>query len=99
MNPANFVSSRVNVSLKDYFDFASPEPVYIHTGIFKPNTVGDSNVRFFNNSTFSIGHRIHTFNYPLCIPIEQSFIGFITIRMVIKNLEDVLFENSVVNFT
>ena len=46
MNPANFVSSRVNVSLKDYFDFASPEPVYIYTGIIKPNLAGYSYVIF-----------------------------------------------------
>jgi len=42
MNPANCHSSRVNVSVKDNFDFASPDHVYVYTGIIKPNLVWDS---------------------------------------------------------
>jgi len=31
LNPANCHSTRVNVSVKDNYDFASPEPVYVYT--------------------------------------------------------------------
>jgi hypothetical protein len=33
MNPANCHSNKVNVPVKDKYDFASPEPVYIYTDI------------------------------------------------------------------
>ena len=45
MNPANCYSNKVNVPVKDYNDFASPEPVYIYTDIVKPNLVGVSYVK------------------------------------------------------
>ena len=36
----------------------------------------------------------HRFDYPLYRPIEQSFIESITFRLVTKNGEDVLFDDS-----
>ena len=42
MNPAICHSTRVNMFVKDNFEFASPEPVYIYTDIVKPNLVEDS---------------------------------------------------------
>ena len=44
INPSNCCSSTVNVSSKDNFNFAQPEPVYVYTDIMKPNLVGDSYV-------------------------------------------------------
>ena len=42
MNPANCRSFTMNLSTKDNFIFAQPEPVYIYTDIVKPNLVGDT---------------------------------------------------------
>ena len=36
----------------------------------------------------------HTFDYPLYKPVEQSFIESISIRLVMKTGENVLFEDS-----
>ena len=41
-NPANCHSNKINVPMKDKYDFDSPEPVYINTDIFEPNLIGDS---------------------------------------------------------
>jgi len=49
MNPANFRSSTVNPSTKDNFNFAQPEPVYIHTNIMKLNLVGNCYVRLLTS--------------------------------------------------
>ena len=94
MNPTNCHSSRVNVSIKDNSDFVLPEPVYVHTDIIKPNLFGDSYVRLLTTLQFPSTKGYHKLNYPLYIPIEQSFIESITIRLVTKNGEDVLFEDS-----
>jgi len=53
MNRATCHTSRITVSLKDNTDFTTPEPVYVYTDIIKPNLVGDSYVKSFNDSTFS----------------------------------------------
>jgi hypothetical protein len=45
LNPANCRSSTVNLSTKDNFNFAQPEPVFVYTDIIKPDLVGDSYVR------------------------------------------------------
>ena len=94
MNPANCHSTRVNVSVKDNYDFASPEPVYVYTDIVERNLVGDSYVKLLTTLHFPSSTGYHRFDYPLYRPIEQSFIESITIRLVTKNGEDVLFDDS-----
>jgi hypothetical protein len=94
MNPANFLSSRVNVTVKGNSDFALLEPHYVYTDIIKPNLVGDSYVRLLTTLHFLSTTGYHRFNYPLYRPIGQSFIESITIRLVMKNGEDVLFEGN-----
>ena len=71
MNP-DCNSSRIDVSVKDNSDFASPEPVYVYTDIVKPNLVGDSYVRLLTTLHFPSTTGYHRFNYPLCRP-KQSF--------------------------
>jgi hypothetical protein len=94
MNPANCHSSGANVSLKDNSNFASPELVYVYINIINPNLVGDSYVKLLTTSHFPSTTAYHRFNYPLYSPIEQSFIEAINIRLVTKNGENVLFEDS-----
>jgi len=94
MNPANCHSSRVNVSVKDNHDFVSPVPVYVYTDIVERNLVGDSYVKLLTTLHFPSSTGYHRFDYPLYRPIEQSFIESITIRLVTKNGEDVLFDDS-----
>jgi hypothetical protein len=93
MNSVNCHSSTVNVSVKDNSDFAFSDPVCVFAGIIKPNFWGDFYVRHLTTLHFpsATGYR---FNYPLYRPIEQSFIESIAIRLVTKNGEDVLFEDS-----
>ena len=86
----------VNVSVKDNSDFASPEPVYVYTVIIKQNLFGYSYVRLLTTLHFPSTTGYHRFNYPLYGPKEQSFIESITIRLVTKNGEDVLIEDSVI---
>jgi len=93
MNPANCHTSRITVSLKDNPDFTTPEPVYVYTDI-KPNLVGDSYVNLLTTLHFPSSTGYHRFDFPLYRPVEQSFIEYITIRLVTKNAEDVLFEDS-----
>ena len=40
MIPANFHSSRGNVSAKENTEFTLPEPVYVYTDIIKPELFG-----------------------------------------------------------
>ena len=35
MNPPNCHSTRINMNVKDNYDFASPKPVYVYTDIVK----------------------------------------------------------------
>jgi len=54
--------------------------------------VGDSYVSLL--TTLHFPSTIHTFDYPLYRPIEQSFIEAITIRLITKNGEHMLFEDN-----
>jgi hypothetical protein len=94
MNPANYHTSRITVSLNDNTGFITPEPVYVYTNIIKPNLVGDSYIKLLATLHFSSSTGYHRFDFPLYRPVEQSFIESITIRLVTKNEEDVLFEDS-----
>ena len=91
MKTVNCNSTRVNVAVKDNYDFASPEPVFVYTYIVKPNIVGNSYVKLLTTLQFPSSTGYHRFDYLLYRPIEQSFIEFITIRLVTRNGEDVLF--------
>ena len=94
ISPSNCRSSTVNVSTKDNFNFAQPELVYVYTDIIKPNLVGDSYVRLLTSLHFPSTTGYHRFDYPLYKPVEQSFIESISIRLVMKTGENVLFEES-----
>ena len=94
MKPANFHSNKVNVPMKDNYDFASPEPVYFYTDIVKPKLVGDSYVKLLTTLLFPSVTGYHRFDHPLYRPLEQSFIEAITIRLVTKKCEDVMFNDS-----
>jgi hypothetical protein len=94
LEPANCRTSKVTVALKDNSDFTAPEPVYVYTDIIKPNLVGDSYVRLLTTLHFPSSTGYHTFDFPLYRPVEQSFIESITIRLVTKDAEDVLFQDS-----
>jgi hypothetical protein len=45
MASSNCRYSRVTLVVKDNFDFALPEPVYVFMDVIKPNLVGDTYVR------------------------------------------------------
>jgi hypothetical protein len=94
MNPANCHSSRI--TLKDSCNYATPETIYVYTDIIKPNFVGDSYVRVLTTLHFPSSTGYHRFDYPLYKPVQQSFIESIAIRLVTKNGEDVLFEDSAI---
>ena len=93
MNPANCRSSRITVSIKDYPNFTTPEPVYVYTYIIKLNLFGDSYVKCLTTLHFSSSTGYHRFDFPLYRPVEQSFIQYVTIHLVTK-YADVLFEDS-----
>jgi len=93
MNPANYHSSTVNLSTKDNFHFTQPDPVYIYTDIIKPNLVGDSYVRLLTFLHFPSNTGYHRFDYPLYKPVEQFFRESISIRLVMKTGDNVLFED------
>ena len=80
--------------MKDTYDFASPEPVFVYTDIFKPNLVGYSYFKILTTLHFPSGTGYHIFDHPLFRPIEQSLIEAITIRLVTKNGEYVMFNDS-----
>jgi len=94
MNPANCRSSTINLSTKDNFNFVQPEPLYLHTDITKPNFVGDTYLRILTSLHFSLGTCYHRFDYPFYKPVEQSFIESISIRLIMKTDENVMFEVS-----
>ena len=96
MNPANCHSSKITVTTKDNSNYNTPETIYVYTDIIKPNLVGDSYVRLLTTLQFPSSTGYHTFDYPLYRPVEQSFIESITIRLVTKNGNDVLFEDSTI---
>ena len=79
---------------KNNFSFAQPEPVYFYTDLIKPNLVGDSYVRLLTSLHFPLDTGHHRFDYPLYKPVEQSFIEPISIRLLMKTRESVLFEDS-----
>jgi len=93
LNPANWHTSRIPVSLKENPDFTTPEPVYVYTDIIKANLVGDSYVKLLTTLHFPSSTGYHRFDFPLYRPVEQSFIESITIRLLTK-IADVLFEDS-----
>jgi hypothetical protein len=97
MNPANCHTSTITVSLKDNPDFTTPGPVYVYTGIIKPNLVGDSYVKLLTALHFPFSTGYHKCDFPLYRNVDQSFIESITIRLVTKTA-DVLFENSDISF-
>ena len=66
----------------------------MYTNIIKPNLVGDSYVKLLTTLHFPSSTGYHRFDFPLYRPVEQSFIESITIRLVTKNAEDALFEDS-----
>ena len=74
MNPANCRSCTVILSTKDNLNFALPEPIYVYTDIIKPNFVGDTYVRLLTSLHSPSDTGYHRFDYPLCKPVEQSFI-------------------------
>jgi len=84
MNPANCVTSRIIVSLKDDPDFTKPDLVNVYTDIMKPNLVGNSYVKRLTTLNFPSGTGYHKFDFPLYRHVEQSFIESITIRLVTK---------------
>ena len=94
MNPANCHSNKVTVPMKDNYNSASPEQIYVYADIVKPNIVGDSYVKILTILYFPSGTGYHRFSHPLYRPIEQSFIESIAIRLITKNGEDVMFNDS-----
>jgi hypothetical protein len=94
MNHANCRYSTVNLFTKDNFKFAQPEPVYVYTAIIKPNLFGNSYVRLLTPLHFPSNTGYHRFDYPLYKQVEQSFIESISICIVVKTGENVLFEDS-----
>jgi hypothetical protein len=80
--------------IKDNINFAYPEPVYVYTDIIKPNLVGDSYVRLLTSLLFPSAKGYPWFDYPFNKPVEQSYTESISIRLVMKTGENVLFEES-----
>ena len=80
--------------LKDNYNFATPEPVYVYADIVKPNLVRDSYDKPLTTLHFPSSIGYHRISHPLYRPIEQSFIGSIANRLVTKNGEDVMFNDS-----
>ena len=66
----------------------------MYIDIIKPNLVVDLNVILLTTLHFPSTTGYHRFNYTLFRPIEQSFIESITIPLVTKHCEDMLFEDS-----
>ena len=66
----------------------------MYTDIIKPNSVGDSYVKLLTTLHFPFSTGYHRFDFSLYRPVVQSCIESIIIRLVTKNAEDVLFEDS-----
>ena len=94
MNPANCRASIVMLPTKHNLNLTQPEPVYVYTDIIKSNVVGGAYVRLLTTLHFRSNKGYHRFDYPLYKPVEQSFIDSISIRLVMKTGENVLFEDS-----
>jgi len=93
VNPANCHSNKVTLPMKDNYNFVSPEPVCVYADIVKPNLAGDSYVKHLTTLHFASSTGYLRFSHPLYRPIQQSFIEPITIRLVTKNGEDVMFND------
>jgi len=94
MNSAHCLPSTVNLFTKDNLTFTQPQPVLFYTDIIKPNLVGDYYVRLLTSLQFPSNTGYHIFDYPLYKPVEQFFIESNSIRLVMKNGENMLFEDS-----
>ena len=92
INPANCRSSTMNLVKKDNFNFAQLEPVYVYTDITKPNFVGDTYLRILTSLHFPSNTGYHKLYYLLYKPVEKSFIESISIGLVMKTRENMLFE-------
>jgi hypothetical protein len=66
----------------------------VYTDIIKPNFVGDSYVKLLTTLHLPSSTGYHRFHFPLQRTVEQSFIQSITICLVTKYVEDMLFEDS-----
>ena len=71
MNTANCRFSTVNLTTKDNFNFAQPDPVYVYTDIIKPNLVGDSYVGLLTALHFPSNTGYHIFHYLLYKLVEK----------------------------
>ena len=94
MNPANSRSSTVNLSTKHNIHFAHPEPVYVYTDIIKPNLAENLYVRSLTTLHFSTNTGYLRFDCALYYPVEQSFKESNSICVVIKNGQELLFDES-----
>jgi len=94
MTPANCRTSRVTLTAKDNFDFTLPQSVYVYKDIIRPNLVGDSYVRLLTSLHFPSTTGYHRFKYPTYRSVEQSFIESISIRLVTRTSENVVFEDA-----
>jgi len=70
MTTSNFLSSRVTLAVKDNFDIAVPEPIYIYMDIIKPNLVRYSCVRLLTSLHFLSDTGYHGFHFPFYKPME-----------------------------
>ena len=80
--------------MKDNYDFASPEPVYVYADIVKPNLVGDSYFKLLTTLHFPSSTGYNWFSHPLYRSIVQSFVDSIAIRLLTENGDDVMFNDS-----
>ena len=90
MNPSNCCSSTVILPTKGNLNFTHPEAVYVYTDLMKPNLVTDTYVQLLTSLYFPSDKGYHRFDYRFCKQEEQSFIEFISIRLVMKSGENVL---------
>jgi len=84
INTANSCSSAVKHSIKQNINIAHPQPVYVYTDIIKPNLVGYCYVRLLTSVHHPSAKGYNTFDYLLYKLVEQSYIGSISIRLVMK---------------
>lgn len=81
-------------AVKDAFEFAEPDHLYVYTNLIKPNLVGETYVRLLTSLHFPSATGYHRFHYPLYKPVEPSLIASITIRLVTKTGKNVAFGDS-----
>ena len=94
MNPAKCISSTLFLSTKGNLNFVLSEPVYVYTVIIKPNLVWGTYMRPLTSLHFPSDTVYHRFDYLLYNPVEQSFIEWIWLCLVMKTSENMLFEDS-----